>query len=47
MSSRIKLLHLYDNTVKELKQLKELLDAKIINQEDFEDKKNAIMEKWQ
>jgi len=36
-----------DNMVKELKQLKELLDAKIINQEDFDSKKSAIMEKWQ
>lgn len=35
-----------DDMVKELKQLKELLDAKIINQEDFDAKKDLIMQKW-
>ena len=33
--------------VTELKQLKELLDAKIITQAEFDTKKNALMEKWQ
>jgi hypothetical protein len=37
-----------DNTklVTELKQLKELLDAKIITQADFDAKKTVIMEQW-
>jgi hypothetical protein len=37
-----------DNTklVNELKQLKELLDAKIITQEDFDKKKTIIMDQW-
>ncbi len=37
-----------DNTqlVTELKQLKELLDAKIITQADFDAKKTIIMEQW-
>jgi hypothetical protein len=33
--------------VTELKQLKDLLDAKIITQAEFDSKKNALMEKWQ
>ncbi|MBE0639681.1 MAG: SHOCT domain-containing protein [Bacteroidales bacterium] len=33
--------------VEELKQLKELLDAKIITQDDFDKKKNLLMEKWE
>lgn len=32
--------------VEELKQLKELLDAKIITQDDFDKKKTMLMEKW-
>lgn len=32
--------------VAELKQLKELLDAKIITQDDFDKKKTMLMEKW-
>ena len=32
--------------VAELKQLKELLDAKIITETEFDSKKNALMEKW-
>jgi hypothetical protein len=32
--------------INELKQLKELLDAGIITQEDFDKSKNKIMERW-
>lgn len=35
-----------DKLVTELKQLKELLDAKIITQADFDAKKTLIMEEW-
>lgn len=36
-----------DDMVKELKQLKELLDNDIINQEDFDSKRDLILQKWQ
>jgi predicted Zn-dependent peptidase len=32
--------------VAELKQLKELLDAKIITQAEFDEKKTVLMAKW-
>lgn len=35
-----------DKLVAELKQLKELLDAKIITQAEFDDKKTKLMAKW-
>lgn len=35
-----------DKLVTELKQLKELLDAKIISQEEFDAKKAIVMERW-
>lgn len=35
-----------EKLVAELKQLKELLDAKIITQAEFEDKKTKLMAKW-
>ncbi len=33
--------------ITELKQLKELLDAKIITQAEYDDKKKIVMDKWQ
>ena len=36
-----------EKLVSELKQLKELLDAKIITQAEFDTKKEALMKKWQ
>lgn len=36
-----------DGLVKDLEQLKSLLDAKIITQEEFDSKKTLILDRWQ